>query len=215
MNTDKNKETTIFDYFRRRNEIRASFPDDLLNDLEDDEPALFAEAQECDQRIAQYKMHLESSVAPIALLPSIVTEGWDRPKKKKSDINWSDMENLLKLYALGLYFKDQPRTYQADYDQEELENVVQRASVSSRRKKGVAAQQRLDKATTYLRFGMKTLDAFFLPTSSAKEYTMRDLDAEICDTENEYNAAKLRKSKNMAMGVGRFICQRYNNLGKE
>lgn len=204
-------ETTILDYYRRRNEIRESFPDDLLEFLQEEEPALCAEAEDCDNHIAEHKRLLKLSVAPVALLPSIVTPGWNAPRRNKFSKNWPDMENLLKLYALGLYFKGKPMSYQANHDQEELTSVVETASISPKHKNGIPAQKRLENAKTYLRFGLRTLDAFFTPDSAKRQYEMHDLDCEIYDTSNEYNADKLRRSKDMALRVGRIICERYNS----
>ena len=200
------------DWIERRNNIRETFPDDLLEDLKDEEPELYQEAQVCDENIIRLKNELENSVSPIALLPSLLTEGWDRPRAPGNrSKNWPDMENLLKLYAIGLYFKNQPLTQQALHDQKELSDAAQKASISKKHKKGLSAQTRFQRAKTYLRFGMKTLDIFFQPNSPQKEYDMSSLDAEIYDTTDYYNSEKLRKSKNMALRVGRIICNRYKD----
>ena len=75
--------------------------------------------------------------------------------------------------------------------------------------KYVVKSCKLEKATTYLRFGLRTLDAFFQTDPSQRHFNMADLDAEISDTNDEYNAAKLQKSKNIALRVGQMICNRY------
>ena len=163
---------TFSDYVRRRNEMRQIYPDDLLEDLKDEEPTIYEEAMNCDAFISNHVRSLESSVSPIALLPSILTKGWDQRKKHRSAINWSDMENILKLYAIGLYFKDQPLTDQAEHDKKELSDAIKIASISSKHKNGISAEKRLQNTNTYLRFGMNALDIFFAPDSSNKKYDL-------------------------------------------
>ena len=206
-----NTKATLSDWVRRRNEIRQVFPDDLLEDLKDSEPELYTEAQICDQNIVHFKKELQASVSPNALLPSLLTNSWDRKKRNRFSKNWPDMENLLKLYAIGLYFKDQPLTLQAEHDKQELSAAIQKASISAKHTTGIPAERRLANAKTYLRFGMNTLEAFFEPDSIQRDYEMAVLDAEIYETTNNFNAEKLIKSKNMALRVGRMICNRYKS----
>ena len=202
-------EPSFSDYRERRKIISEIYPPDLLEDLKESEPELYNEAQDCDNHIADFVREMKQSVAPKALLPSVLTKGWNRTKKHKFNKNWADMENLLKLYALSLYFKGQALPYQAQVDKAELTDAVEAASVSQKHKNGIPAQKRLAQAKTYLRFGQKTLDVFFAPDSDRKGYDMEALNREIYETSNEYNAEKLRKSKEIALSVGRFICKRY------
>ena len=206
-----NTKATLSDYVRRRNEIRQMYPDDLLEDLKEEEPTLYGEALSCDVFIANYNRSLESSVSPIALLPSILTKGWNQEKRNPFCKNWADMENLLKLYAIGLYFKDRPLTYQSEHDKKELSDAIKLASISSKNKKGISPEERLKNAKTYLLFGMNTLNIFFMPDSAKKSFDMSALDTEIHETTNDFNAEKLRRSKNIALRVGRMICDRYKN----
>ena len=206
MDTPTFKEWAIW-----RQNLRSIYPDDLLEDIQESEPTVYNEALRCDANILQLKKKLNDSVSPIALLPSLLTEGWDRPQVPgEHKINWADMENLLKLYALGLCFKDQQMPLQATHDFQELSDAAQKASISRKYKKGIPAQRRLEKATTSVRFGMKTLDIFFQPDSPYKQFDMSVLDREISDTSNEHNAIKLLKSKNIALRVGKTIRDRYN-----
>ena len=75
----------------------------------------------------------------------------------------------------------------------------------------MTAEKRLQQARTYLRFGMRTLDAFFVRDSQQREYAMHDLDEEIqfAMSGNYYNGSKLEKSKALAIRIGREICSRY------
>lgn len=205
---------TLKDWMERRRAIREAFPDDLLEDLKDDEPELYAEAQDCDNNIIRLKKELNSSVSPIALLPSLLTEGWDHPRKHgKHTKNWPDMENILKLYAIGLYFRSTPLTQQAQWDKEELTQAIEKASLGSKRRCPIPAQKRIEKAPTYLRFGLQTLNAFFIQDTTTRQCALHDLDCEIEDAMNNniFNGTKLRKSKNMALRVGKMIRDRYNS----
>jgi len=85
---------TIGDWSRRRRDIGASFPNDLLEDIKDEEPHLYNEAYQCDVQLATLRREqarriicdeeyanemnemeeLRSSVSSIALLPSILTK---------------------------------------------------------------------------------------------------------------------------------------------
>lgn len=202
---------TLSDWLARRREIRKMYPDDLLEDLQESEPALYYEALVCDENIARLKrQQLESSVSKIALLPSLLTKGWDNPlHQHKTSKNWPDMENLLKLYAIGLYFKQRILTPQAEHDTKELTEAVEQ--IGQRKSKNMTAEKRLQQARTYLRFGMRTLDAFFVRDSQQREYAMHDLDEEIqlAMSGNYHNGSKLEKSKALAMRIGREICERY------
>jgi len=220
---------TIGDWSRRRRDIGASFPNDLLEDIKDEEPHLYNEAYQCDVQLATLRREqarriicdeeyanemnemeeLRSSVSSIALLPSILTKGWDAPKRNKHGKNWADMENLLKLYAIGLYFKGIEMTPQAQHDYQELSHAAEVASLATGRKKGIPAQKRLEKAKTYLRFGLRTLDAEFQKDPGTRYYDLQDLEREIQETSNDHNAQKLTKSKNMAQRVAQFIRNRY------
>lgn len=205
---------TLKEWATWRQNLRSIFPDDLLEDLQEDEPQVYFEAQTCDENIIRIKNELENSVSEQALLPSILTEGWDIPQRHREHRkNWPDMENLLKLYALGLYFKEKPMTPQAIYDSKELSQAALQASISHRHKKGIPAEQRIERAPTYLRFGLRTLDAFFNPSRIKRELDLRELNQEIRDaySGNYYNAVKLQKSKDMALRVGRIICSRYKD----
>jgi hypothetical protein len=202
---------TLSDWLARRREISKMYPDDLLEDLQESEPALYYEALVCDENIARLKrQQLESSVSKIALLPSLLTKGWNHPKHNHNrSKNWPDMENLLKLYAIGLYFKQRILTPQAEHDTKELTAAVEQ--IGQRKSKNMTAEKRLQQARTYLRFGMRTLDAFFVRDSQQREYAMHDLDEEIqfAMSGNYYNGSKLEKSKALAMRIGREICNRY------
>ena len=122
------------------------------------------------------------------------------------------MENLLKLYAIGLYFRGKQMTPQAVYDSKELSKAAQQASISRRYKNGIPAERRIERATTYLGFGLKTLDAFFDPSEQNGQIALNDLSREVREayTGNTFNADKLQRSKDMAMRVGRIICARYD-----
>ena len=202
---------TLKDWIARRREIRRMYPDDLLEDLQESEPALYYEALVCDENIARLKREqLESSVSKVALLPSLLTKGWDNPiHRHKTSKNWPDMENLLKLYAIGLYFKQRILTPQAEHDTKELTQAVE--EIGQRKSKNVTAEKRLQQARTYLRFGLRILDAFFMRDIQQREYAFRDLDKEIDSayTGNYFNGTKLQKSKILALRIGRDIKQRY------
>ena len=202
---------TLSDWLARRREIRKMYPDDLLEDLQESEPALYYEALVCDENIARLKrQQLESSVSKIALLPSLLTKGWEHPRHNHNrSKNWPDMENLLKLYAIGLYFKQRILTPQAEHDTKELTAAVEQ--IGQRKRKNMTAEKRLQQARTYLRFGMRTLDAFFEKDPCQKQYALNDLDEEVqlAMSGNYYNGIKFGKSKALAMRIGREICNRY------
>ncbi|MBE6446799.1 MAG: hypothetical protein E7021_05305 [Alphaproteobacteria bacterium] len=205
------EQPTLNDWLARRREIRKMYPDDLLEDLQESEPALYYEALLCDENIARLKrQQLESSVSQIALQPSLLTKGWDNPlHQHKTSKNWPDMENLLKLYAIGLYFRQRILTPQAEHDTKELTKAVEQ--IGQRKSKNMTAEKRLQQARTYLRFGLRTLDAFFVRDLQQREYALHDLDNEInyALSGNYYNGSKLEKSKALAMRIGREICERY------
>ncbi len=200
---------TFSDYRERRQIIRQTFPDDLLEDLKDSEPELYHEAFVCDMYLSGLKTKLQSSVCEETLLPSLLTQGWDKPKKQKFSKNWADMENLLKLYAIGLYFRSSPLTQQAIHDYQELSFAAQQASTSPKNKKGIPAEQRLQKAGCYLAFGLKTLDAVFQDDAYDKEFALNVLCQEIQNTRNEYHAEKLSRSHTIALRVAKIIHNRY------
>ena len=120
------------------------------------------------------------------------------------------MENLLKLYAIGLYFRQTILTPQAEHDIKELTQAVEQ--IGKEKSKNMTAEKRIQKARTYLRFGLRALDAFFTKDPQQKAYALQDLDKEIDNafTGNYYNGSKLQKSKALAMRIGRETCQRYN-----
>ncbi len=202
---------TLSDWIARRREIRKMYPDDLLEDLQESEPALYYEALVCDENIARLKrQRLESSVSKLALQPSLLTEGWNHPKHIHNRTkNWPDMENLLKLYAIGLYFRQRILTPQAEHDTKELTKAVEQ--IGQRKSKSLTAKKRLQQARTYLRFGLRTLDAFFMQDIQQREYAFRDLDEQINSAYagNYFNGSKLEKSKALAMRIGHKINQRY------
>ena len=199
---------TLSDWLARRREIRKMYPDDLL---EGDREAIILWLLVCDENIARLKrQQLESSVSKIALLPSLLTKGWNHPRHNHNrSKNWPDMENLLKLYAIGLYFKQRILTPQAEHDTKELTEAIEQ--IGQRKSKNTTAEKRLQQARTYLRFGMRTLDAFFVRDSQQREYAIHDLDEEIqlAMSGNYYNGSKLEKSKALAMRIGREISNRY------
>ena len=197
------------DYRERRQIIRQIYPDDLLEDLKDKEPELYREALMCDYYLAKMRPHLENTSVQTPLLPSLLTRGWDRPKRQKFAKNWPDMENLLKLYAIGLYFENKDITYQAIHDQKELEVAIQQASVCPKYKNGICPKKRLQKAKTYLAFGLRTLRTYCQPDSIEKEDDIDALNETIQQTGNEYKAKKLIRSRDMALRVWRQICMRY------
>ena len=205
---------TLKDWIERRNNIRKAFPDELLEDLKDREPELYAEAQLCDQNILHLKKELKNSTSQQALLPSLLTEGWNLPRPRGDRTqNWPDMENILKLYAIGLYFRSTPLSFQAEHDRQELTQAVEQASISPKNRHPISASTRIQTAHTYLHFGLKTLDAFFMKDPIEREQTMHELNREVEDAlwNNPFNGSKLQKSQNMALRVGRIICNRYKD----
>ena len=181
------------------------WPQDLADDLEEEEPQILQQSQMYQTLISEQLN--PSPKKEIPALPTLVVKGWNKPQIKGTK-NWSDFENLLLFYTIGkLTIADTPENQaQKEKDQTELRQVIEEfLPLKGQRKK--SAEERVAVNTTYLDFGKRTIDGLLKNSPSIRYELQREL--QDARENNYYNALKLERSSDIANRVFETLKNRY------